>query len=67
MAKEYPHALSHTRTQHSEDNCRDPQGNIDMQLQHLVMRELGLHTLVQFCESGMGGECCMVPDLKLAY
>ncbi len=48
----YVHTTPHT---HSEDNCRDSNGEINMQLQHLVMRELGLHTLTQFCERGMVG------------
>lgn len=49
---------SHTHAPtHSEDSCRDEHGRVDLGLERMVMGELGLHELLDYCWNGVLTGC----------
>lgn len=40
------------RVPRSEDNCRDERGQVDLELERMVMQEIGLNVLLDYCWNG---------------
>lgn len=47
-----PRQQQHTNPTCSEDNCRDEHGRIDLVMERMVMSEIGLNVLLDYCWNG---------------